>query len=184
MARLQRFGRWITGADEHVDDQDAAAPDQSPNWGVLAGATVAGGALLAFRLPPNTALFWYAFPLFGIGITYVVQFRRQFTWRWWTSFGVSAVLAPIALALDWAFSGHILWNVLFIGHALQTPPKRTWTVVLLASLVELFVLKILFQRPLDIVGGFVSLALGVVAVRLAGPPRRGIVGRQSKTAQQ
>lgn len=152
---------------------DAPQPesDVRPRWGVLAVSLVAAGTLLAFRLGIDTALYWYAFPLFGIGVTYVIQFRSEMSGRWWAVMGGSGVLSAVALAMDWAFSGHILWNVLFIGHAAQTPPRRTWTLVLLASLAELLVLKLAFQRPKDAVGAVVSLAVAMVALPLAGPRR-------------
>ena len=135
---------------------------------------IAGG-LLAVRLSPATALYWYAFPLFGIGVAYVIQFRSELNARWWAVLGTSAVLSAVALARDWAFSGHVLFNVLLLGHAAQSPTRRTWIRLLLASLAELFVLKFAFQRPMDAVGGVISVAVGIVALVLAGPrePRSG-----------
>jgi hypothetical protein len=79
------------------------------------------------------------------------------------------VVSAVALAQDWAFSGHVLFNVLLLGHAAQSPTRQTWIRVLLASLAELFVLKVAFQRPMDAVGGVISLAVAVVALALAGP---------------
>jgi hypothetical protein len=131
--------------------------------------------LLAVRLGVATPLYWYAFPLFGIGIAYVIQFRSELTARWWAVLAVSAVVSAVALARDWAFSGHVLWNVLFLGHAAQVPARRTWIGVLLASLVHLFAMKFAFQRPRDVVGGVISVAIAVAAMPIAG--RRGDLRR-------
>ncbi len=127
------------------------------------------------RLGPATSLYWYVFPLFGIGIAYVIQFRSEVTARWWAVLAVSAAVSAVALARDWAFSGHVLWNVLFLGHAAQSPARRAWIVVLLASLVHLFAMKLAFQRPRDTVGAVIASAVAIVALPLAGPrsdPRR------------
>ena len=148
---------------------DGAA--QRPRWGVVAIACAVAGVLLAMRLSPATALFWYAFPLFGIGIAYVLQFRSELTARWWAVLAASAVFSAVALAQDWAFSGHVLFNVLLLGHAAQSPARRTWIRLLMASLVELFVLKVAFQRPMDAVGGVISVVVAGVALAIAGPRR-------------
>lgn len=158
-----------TAADEPRTASGAST--EQPRWGVVAiGLAVAGG-LLAFRLSPATALYWYAFPLFGIGVAYVIQFRSELTGRWWAVLGASAVLSAVALAQDWAFSGHVLFNVLLLGHAAQSRTRQTWIRLLLASLAELFVLKVAFQRPMDAVGGVISVGVAIVALALAGPRR-------------
>lgn len=157
-----------------VDEQPSAtsgASAEQPRWGVVALGLVIAGGLLAFRLSPATALYWYAFPLFGIGVAYVVQFRSELTARWWAVLGASAVVSAVALAQDWAFSGHVLFNVLLLGHAAQSGTRQTWIRLLLASLAELFVLKFAFQRPMDAVGGVISVAVGIVALAAAGPRR-------------
>jgi len=166
--------RPVVLPDDSPTDDESTAPDGSseqPRWGVIAiGLAIAGG-LLAVRLSPATALYWYAFPLFGIGVAYVIQFRSELTARWWAVLAASAVVSAVALAQDWAFSGHVLFNVLLLGHAAQSRTRRTWIRVLLASLAELFVLKFAFQRPMDAVGGVISVAVAAVALMLAGPRR-------------
>jgi hypothetical protein len=154
-----------------VIGEPTPAADVRPRWGLMAVTTAIAGGLLAVRLSPATALYWYAFPLFGIGITYVVQFRAELTARWWSVLGASAVLSAYALAQDWAFSGHVLFDVLLLGHAAQSPARRTWVGVLLASLVHLLVLKFAFQRPMDAVGGVISVVVALAAASLAGPRR-------------
>jgi hypothetical protein len=131
-----------------------------PRWPTVFGSTVAFGTALAFVLPPNTALYWYAFPLFGVAAPYLVQVCRDLTARWWLTFGFAAVISPIALSLDWAFSGHVLWNVLLIGHVATTPARSTaWVPLFGASLVHLFALKATTQTGRDLVGGVFSAAL-------------------------
>ena len=157
------------GGDDLRTPGDARA--EEPRWGVVVCGGVLAGAVLAVRLSPATALFWYAFPLFAIGVAYVVQFRAEMTARWWAVLGASAVISAVALAKDWAFSGHVLFNVLLLGHAAQSPTRRTWIRLLLGSLVQLLVLKVAFQRPKDAVGGVISLVVAVVALAFAGPGR-------------
>ena len=126
----------------------------------MIGSTVAFGAAFAFVIPPGTALYWYVFPLFGIAVPYLVQVRRELTPRWWLTFGAASVVSPIALALDWAFSGHILWNVLLLGHVATTPARNTaWVPVFGASLIHLFTLKAATQTERDLIGGVLSAAL-------------------------
>ena len=126
----------------------------------MIGSTVAFGAAFASVIPPGTALYWYVFPLFGIAVPYLVQVRRELTPRWWLTFAAASVVSPIALALDWAFSGHILWNVLLLGHVATTPARNTaWVPVFGASLVHLFTLKAATQTGRDLVGGILSAAL-------------------------
>jgi hypothetical protein len=160
--------------DPTTDDEPIAPFDGSagqPRWDVVAiGVAIAGG-LLALRLSPTTALYWYAFPLFGVGVPYLIQFRSELTARWWAVLGASAMVSAVALAQDWAFSGHVLFNVLLLGHAAQSRTRRTWIRVLLASLAHLFALKVAFQRPMDAVGGVISVAVAIVALALAGPRR-------------
>ena len=139
---------------------DAISAPYGPKWPGVLGASAAFGVAFAFVMPPTTALYWSAFPLFGLAVPYVVQVRRDLTMRWWLTFGAAAVISPIALALDWAFSGHVLWNVLLLGHVATTPAKNTaWVPLLGASLVHLFVLKAATQTPRDLVGGVLSAAL-------------------------
>jgi len=164
----------VVPADPASDDETTAPSDgtaERPRWGVVAIACAVAGGLLAMRLSPATALFWYAFPLFGIGVAYVLQFRSELTPRWWAVLAASAVLSAVALAQDWAFSGHVLFNVLLLGHAAQSPTRQTWIRLLTASLVELFVLKVGFQRPMDAVGGVISVVVAIVALAIAGPRR-------------
>ncbi len=145
---------------------------RGPQWSVVLGSTVAFGAAFAIVIPPNTALYWYVFPLFGIAVPYLVQVRRELTTRWWLTFGAAAVVSPIALALDWAFSGHILWNVLLLGHVASSPARDTaWLPLFGASLVHLFVLKAATQTGRDLVGGVLSAALagGILVVSRPRP---------------
>jgi hypothetical protein len=123
----------------------------------------ASALLFSFVASPRTALFWYIFPLFGLGGCYLIQFRSEFPPRWRIAFAVSAVLSAVALALDWPFSGHVLWNVMFIGHA-WTPAKRhsAWMRLLLASLLYLFALKVAFQTGRDVVGALISVAVASI----------------------
>ena len=133
---------------------------RGPRWLVVVGSTVAFGVAFAVVIPPRTALYWYVFPLFGIAVPYVVEVRRELTSRWWLTFAAAAVVSPIALALDWAFSGHVLWNVLLLGHAARTPARHTaWVPLFGASLVHLFALKAATQTGRDLVGGILSAAL-------------------------
>ena len=131
-----------------------------PRWLVLGVAMAASAVLFSFVASPQTALFWYIFPLFGLGGCYLVQFRSEFSPRWKVAFAVSAVLSAVALALDWPFSGHVLWNVLFIGHAWMTGKRRSvWMGLMLASLLYLFAMKVAFQTGRDVVGAFISVAV-------------------------
>ena len=137
---------------------DSSIPQ--PRWLVLVAVTVAFAVLSAFVASPRTALFWYIFPLFGLGSCYLVQFRSQLPARWKIAFAASAVLSPVALALEWPFSGHVLWNVLFIGHAWTTGKRRSaWMALLLASLLYLIVMKIASQTGRDVAGAGISAAV-------------------------
>ena len=127
--------------------------------------TAAFAALFAVVVSPRTALFWYIFPLFGVGACYLVQFRTQLPARWKVTFASTAVLSAVALALDWPFSGHVLWNVLFIGHAYGTGKRRSaWMALLVASLLYLFGMKIAFQTGRDVAGGLISVAVAAIAL--------------------
>lgn len=139
----------------------------APPWIALLLATAAFGGLAAIGVSPRHALYWYIFPLFGIGSCYLVQFRHELT-KWWIAvFAGTTVLSAVALALDWAFSGHVLWNVLFIGHATLTgKPRTAWMALLVTSLVYLFVMKIVSQTARDVVGGFISIAVAIVLLLL------------------
>jgi hypothetical protein len=120
----------------------------------------ASAVLFSFVASPRTALFWYIFPLFALGGCYLIQFRSEFPPRWTIAFAATAVLSAVALALDWPFSGHILWNVLFIGHAWTTGKRRSvWMVLMLASLLYLIAMKAAFQTGRDVVGALVSVAV-------------------------
>lgn len=141
------------------------SPSTEPNWLVLAVATVASAALFVLVASPRTALFWYIFPLFALGGCYLFQFRSEFPSRWRLAFAGSAVLSAVALALDWPFSGHVLWNVLFIGHAWRTGKSRgAWMVLMLGSLIYLFVLKIVSQTSRDVAGAGVSIAVAAIVL--------------------
>lgn len=121
--------------------------------------------LFSFVASPRTALFWYAFPLFALGISYVVQFRTEFPWPWRAAFAASAVAGAATVAYDLPFSGHVLWNVLFIGHAMRTGKRRTpWMVLLPASLVHLVAMKVAFQTRRDLVGAVVAVAVAVATL--------------------
>jgi hypothetical protein len=145
--------------------QTAAAPIPAPPWLVVVAATAAFAVLFAFGFSPRTALYWYIFPLFGVGSCYLVQFRSEFPSRWKVTFAATAVLSVVALALDWPFSGHVLWNVLFIGHAWRAAKRRTaWIVLLFASLLYLIVMKIAFQTSRDVAGAGISVAVAAIAL--------------------
>ena len=146
---------------------------RGPRWFVVLGSTVAFGGAFAFVLPPRTALYWYAFPLFGVAVPYLVEVRRELTPRWWLTFAAAGVVSPIALALDWPFSGHILWNVLLLGHVARTPALNTaWMPLFGASLVHLFALKAATQTGRDLVGGVLSAALAGGILVFSGPGLR------------
>ena len=144
---------------------------RGPRWFVVLGSTVAFGAAFAVVIPPRTALYWYVFPLFGIAAPYLVEVRRELTPRWWLTFAAAGVVSPIALALDWAFSGHVFWNVLLLGHVARTPARNTaWMPLFGASLVHLFALKAATQTGRDLVGGVLSAALAGGIVVVSGTP--------------
>ena len=153
-------------------------PTTRPRWTLVGAATVAFALLFAFVASPRTALFWYIFPLFGVGGSYLVQFRAELAVRWRVTFAATAVLSAVALALDWPFSGHVLWNVLFIGHAWTHGRRRgAWMVLLVASLLYLVVMKIAFQTGRDVVGAGISLA--VAGLALAALQWRTLAARRS-----
>ena len=138
---------------------------EEPAWRLLAALTVVFAVLTLPLAFSSVSLYWYAFPLFGIGIAYVLQFRTEFPLPWRITLVVAAVVSAVALALNWPFSGHLLWNVLFIGHARRYGRRRTtWLVVLAASMVHLFTLKALFQTGRDLVGGFISVGVALVVL--------------------
>ncbi|MEY2524037.1 MAG: hypothetical protein QOJ66_2602 [Ilumatobacteraceae bacterium] len=158
---------------------DDAAP--GPRWLVVLGSTVAFGAAFTVVLPPRTALYWYAFPLFGIAVPYLVEVRRELTPRWWLAFAAAGVVSPIALALDWAFSGHILWNVLLLGHVARTPARNTaWLPLFGASLVHLFALKATTQTWRDLGGGVLSAALAGGILVVSGTRDGGVTRRPDR----
>ena len=154
---------------------------RGPRWFVVLGSTVAFGAVFTVVMPPRTALYWYAFPLFGIAVPYLVEVRRELTPRWLLTFAGAAVVSPIALALDWAFSGHILWNVLLLGHVAQTPARNTaWLPLFGASLVHLFTLKAATQTGRDLIGGVLSAALAGGILVVSGTSSGGVTRRPAR----
>ena len=138
----------------------------------MSGAAV----LFSFVASPRTALFWYVFPLFALGITYVVQFRTEFPWPWRAAFAASGVAGAVTVAYDLRFSGHVLWNVLFIGHAWRTGKRHNpWMLLLPASLVHLFAMKLAFQTRRDLSGGVIAMAVAaalLVALERSDPAPR------------
>jgi hypothetical protein len=149
----------------HDSPETAEASIAEPRWIVLVVAVAAGGLLFAFVASPRTALFWYIFPLFGLGGSYLVQFRSEFPPRWKVAWAASAVLSAVALTLEWPFSGHVLWNVLFIGHAWRTGKRRTsWMALLLVSLLYLLAMKIAFQTSRDVAGAALSVAVAAIVL--------------------
>ena len=156
----------------HASPETAEASVPEPRWLVLVVAMAASALLFAFAASPRTALFWYIWPLFGLGGSYLVQFRSEFPPRWKLTFAASAVLSAVALAFDWPFSGHVLWNVLFIGHAWTTAKRRSaWMALMLISLLHLLAMKIAFQTSRDVAGAVVSVALAAAVLwQLTGRP--------------
>ena len=146
------------------------APVPGPQWGVL-GLVMSGAAVLfSFVASPRTALFWYVFPLFALGITYVIQFRTEFPWPWKAAFAASAVAGAATVAYDLPFSGHVLWNVMFIGHAWRTGKRKNpWMALFPASLAHLIVMKVLFQTRRDLAGAVLAVAVAA-AVLIALDP--------------
>lgn len=112
----------------------------------------------------GVALWAYAFPLFGIGAAYLLQHRRRFARAWWVALAAITPLSAIALALEWPFSGHILWNIVFLGHNAAHVRSRRWRWVFIASLVHLVAFKAAFQSTRDLIGAPISGALAVVIV--------------------
>ncbi|MEY2583162.1 MAG: hypothetical protein QOE09_3011 [Ilumatobacteraceae bacterium] len=145
--------------------RSGAVESIEPRWLSLVVAMAASAGLIAFVASPRTALFWYIFPLFGLGGSYLVQFRSEFPPRWKVAWAASAVLSAVALAFDWPFSGHVLWNVLFIGHAWTTGKRRAaWMALMLGSLLYLFAMKIAFQTSRDVAGAVISVAVAAVVL--------------------
>jgi hypothetical protein len=82
-------------------------------------------------------------------------------------------LSSVALALDWPFSGHVWWNVLFLAHLRSIGIRRgAWVWLWLASMAYLFVMKAIFQTSRDLVGGVISLAGAIVFAALLLRGRR------------
>jgi hypothetical protein len=149
----------------HPSSDAAEASIPKPRWLVLTTATAAFALLFAFAIAPRTALFWYVFPLFGLGGCYLVEFRSEFPTRWKVALAASGVLSAVARALDWPFSGHVLWNVLFIGHAWTTGKRRTsWMTLMLVSLLHLVAMKIAFQTSRDVAGAVAAIAVAAIAL--------------------
>lgn len=138
---------------------------ETPPWTFLALATVAFGVVFMPMAFASSSLYFYVFPLFGVGVTYLLQFRRELPVPWKVGLVATTILSTVALALNWPFSGHVLWNVLFIGHARRWGRHRgEWIAVLAASLVYLFALKVAFQTGRDVVGGFISIGVACAAL--------------------
>lgn len=172
MCSVVASARTMSTRPPHPNPESAEASTAAPRWSALAGAMAAGALLSALVASPGTALYWYIFPLFGLGGCYLAQFRSEFPTRWKVTFAASAVVSAVALALDWPFSGHVLWNVLVIGHAWTTGKRRTaWMALMLASLLYLFALKVAFQTGRDVAGAGISVALAAI-VLLALADRR------------
>lgn len=138
--------------------------DVTPRWGTMAIAMVVAALLTLPLLREGAGLYWYAFPLFGVGVAYVLQYRSRISRFWWAVFVAITPLSAVALALEWAFSGHVLWNVLFLGHNALVVRSRPWRWVLVASLVHLVVLKALFQTSRDLAGAGLSGGIAVAVV--------------------
>ncbi len=134
-------------------------PDDGPRWRTVAIAMVVAGVAMLPLITQGVALYLYAFPLFGVGIPYVLQFRSSMTRAWWVTFIAITPLSVVALALEWPFSGHVLWNVLFLAHAMAVVRSRVWMWVFVGSLVHLVTLKAVFQTPRDMVGAVLSAAV-------------------------
>ena len=143
------------------------AASEQPAWVGLAAAEAVFGALFALGESPRSALFWYIFPLFGLGGVYVIQFRSEFARPWKLTFAASAVVSAVALGLDWPFSGHVLWNVLLLGHAKLFGKHRTpWLAVMCLSLLHLLVLKVAFQTRRDIFGAGIAITVALIGLLL------------------
>ena len=126
----------------------------------------AGFALALLPLAfSQLALYWYAFPLMGLGTAYVVQFRHEFPNAWKVAFGLAAIIG--LLGVQSPFSGHALWNTLFIGHASRrTPPRKAWMILLVLSMLHLFTMKVIFWRVQDVAGSLGSVLLGMVMLAI------------------
>ena len=132
----------------------------------MSGVAVA----FSFVASPRTALFWYVFPLFALGIAYVMQFRTEFPWPWRAALAASGVAGAATVAFDLPFSGHVLWNVVFIGHAWRTGKRRSpWMVLLLASLLHLIAMKVAFQTRRDLVGAVLAVAVATAVLSALEP---------------
>lgn len=150
---------------DHAIDQ--SWPGDGPRWRTVAIVMAVAGVAMLPLATEGVALYLYAFPLFGIGIPYVIQFRSSLTRAWWVTFVAITPLSVVALALEWPFSGHVLWNVLFLAHAMAVVCSRPWMWVFAASLVHLITLKAIFQTSSDLVGAGISAAVaGVILLVL------------------
>ena len=142
-----------------AESSAASWPGDGPRWRTVAIAMAAAGVAMLPLATEGVALYLYAFPLFGIGIPYVVQFRSSLTRAWWVTFVAITPLSVVALALEWPFSGHVLWNVVFLAHAMAVVRSRVWMWVFIASLVHLITLKAIFQTSSDLAGAGISAAV-------------------------
>lgn len=140
--------------------------DTIPHWRIVALSLVVAGVVMLPLVGKSVSLYLYAFPLFGVGVTYVHQFRSSLSRAWWITFAAITPLSVVALALDWPFSGHVLWNILFIGHNTMVVRSRRWNWVLAASLLHLLILKAAFQTTRDLLGALLSATLALVILAL------------------
>ena len=160
--------RWrperMSSNDRTVDE---SSPGDGPRWRTVAIAMAVAGVVFLPLATQGVALYLYAFPLFGIGIPYVLQFRSSITRAWWVTFIAITPLSVVALALEWPFSGHVLWNVLFIAHSTWVVRSRVWMWVFVGSLVHLVTMKAIFQTSRDLAGAGISAPIaGVILLVL------------------
>ena len=159
---------------------DASWPGAGPRWRTVVIVMVVAGVAMLPLATQGVALYLYAFPLFGLGIPYVLQFRAALTRAWWVTFVAITPLSVVALALEWPFSGHVLWNVLFLAHSIAVVRSRVWMWVFVGSLVHLVTLKALFQTSSDVAGAGISAVVAGAIVLVLW--RRGELERRPAAA--
>ena len=137
-----------------------------PHARQLATGLVGSATLFAFVFSPRESLYWYVFPLFGIGACYLVQVRSQLSARWKLIFGATGILSFVAQVSGWPFSGHVLWNVLFIGHAYDNANASAWMLILAVSLSHIVALKIAFQSNRDLAGAVLSAGIALLTLQV------------------
>ena len=69
----------------------------------MLGTTAGFGVAFAPLISPRTALYWYAFPLFGIAAPYLVEVRRDLTPRWWLTLTESRGVVGISVVIPGGF---------------------------------------------------------------------------------